>query len=81
MHADITNQPAFSRHGNFGARPNGSPAPVTGHRFGFAGSLALAGIGVTGVPSAVLTQSATVGALVALITAGCILTASLMIGG
>ena len=41
----------------------------------------LAGIGVTGIPAAVLTHSAPLGALVALATAGGILTASVMIGG
>lgn len=81
MHADFAERPTCSRGNGFGARENRSPVRLTDHRFGFAGSLALAGFGVTGIPSAVLTQSAPLGALVALATGGCILTASVMIGG
>ncbi|WP_068164128.1 hypothetical protein [Rhodococcus phenolicus] len=81
MHADIAERPIASRGNDFGSRSNDSLAPLADHPLGFPASLALAGIGVTGVPSAVLTQSAPLGALVALATAGAILTASMMIGG
>ncbi|MBH0120408.1 hypothetical protein I0Q12_13135 [Rhodococcus sp. CX] len=80
MHADIAGRPITSR-GNDIETPDGSPTRLADHPIGFSGSLALAGIGVTGIPAAVLTHSAPLGALVALATAGGILTASVMIGG
>ncbi|WP_420749717.1 hypothetical protein [Rhodococcus sp. O3] len=81
MHAEIAGRPITSRGNDVEARPDGSPTRLADHPIGFSGSLALAGIGVTGIPAAVLTHSAPLGALVALATAGCILTASVMIGG
>ncbi|MFZ2529686.1 MAG: hypothetical protein WAX14_18855 [Rhodococcus sp. (in: high G+C Gram-positive bacteria)] len=59
-------------------RPQPSVA-TAGHPFGFLGTLALVGVGATGIPSALLTQSAPLGILVALATAACIFMASMMI--